>query len=221
MATVLPVLVVEHEDKDPIAIIHYTKHDEFLSKLLERKEIGSSFGMFTTLDIPSETIVCVSQPYAIFKKHDSIGSFQSMLAFTCMIYSYYDNIVPDWFGNIFPWEKTQIPEQDWADFFEFNIPRDLTTMYQRFKFTMIYFKIARNAFLHEDVFYIFNHMSMFNHSCLENCQVVFTKDIKNISVKTLRRIRKGEQLTISYTSNKEELGIILGEKCQCSNCLSK
>ena len=51
---------------------------------------------------------------------------------------------------------------------------------------------------------IFPQFSLFNHSCMANCRYSITSDNTRITVRAMRSISKGEELTISY------IGVTLG-----------
>jgi hypothetical protein len=80
-------------------------------------------------------------------------------------------------------------------------------------------KLLSNMFYDsDDNLLIYYHSSFLNHSCDPNCISIIDSTGKQI-VKTLKKIEKGEELTILYKNN--ELIHTPKFKCLCNVCLKK
>jgi hypothetical protein len=95
------------------------------------------------------------------------------------------------------------------------------------RFSILFAKIQSNVFtVREEWLCIFNLPSMMNHACDPNCRIVFDEEC-NAKIITLRNIKKGEELTLSYREynkngdqrrRKELIFRQLGFNCKCSLC---
>ena len=47
---------------------------------------------------------------------------------------------------------------------------------------------------------LFPNFSIFAHDCMANCRYTVSKDGKSVTVRALRHIKEGENLSITYTN---------------------
>jgi hypothetical protein len=85
--------------------------------------------------------------------------------------------------------------------------------------------MKRNSFTDKNGIYLFKKLSFVNHSCIPNAKMIVDKGIGKLI--TLRKIKKGEEIKVSYVYTKMDVLNKLknleryGFLCKCKKCKSK
>jgi hypothetical protein len=65
---------------------------------------------------------------------------------------------------------------------------------------------------------IFETASRINHSCIPNCGYVWKEGVGRMVFWNRTKVLKGEEVTVDYGHNRNQLKRIYGFECMCGGC---
>lgn len=209
---------------------------EFLNPDVFVDKLTSYHKVIANANIAPKQMIYSGFPFMELKMNPNLSISQNFLSLQNHIaknnsiweqcYDLFSELCPRSFDEISSFgcnDKSQ-PKEDEDDDDEMKKYKNLDKM--AFTQKTIALKTLSNCFGNNDRVIVFKTMSNFNHSCVPNCLVICDKN-HHMMVISIKEIKKGEELTISFNDNyifddtERRKALILSQRkfvCNCKAC---
>jgi hypothetical protein len=185
------------------------------------KDAEGGYRVVAKSDIEPNTVICECEPFIEFKmkneRKDGIVCFEDTFPLLCSLLNSSKKIeILTLLSSLSPRDINYIESSNLVKNITAYNPEDgkENTEYLLLA-KIIVCKILHNIYYNKDCLLLYYSSSFINHSCIPNCRSQSDEITKIQTVKSTKKILKGDEITISYRTTYTEK---LPFKCSCLYC---